>query len=245
MNPPVVTQFAMPDPNAAPLNLTQLFQLANLLVSSAIQGSYIPYVLQSTEPGADDRDKVWFVLDSQGRPIAIKTWYNGHWRRVYNGMIGEIRGFNGDPTNQFDSNGKGILGADYDGWHLCNGKDGTPDLSDQFVVGAHMNNSNGQVGWASGEWRTFVDGKTITRTGGVKEVTLTEDNTYRKADVGIAIDHFMGDTGRDPTGHLYGKPNVDADETFGDDPGNQTPDPIPILPPFVAFAWIIFVGYST
>jgi hypothetical protein len=245
----------MPDPNAAPLNLTQLFQLANLLVSSEIRGSYIPYLLQSTEPAVDDRDKAWIVLDSAGRPIAIKTFYNGLWRRVYNGMIGEIRGFNGNPTNHFNDDGKGNPGGEYDGWHICNGKDGTPDLSDRFIVGAHMNNLNGQTGWSStqGQWRTFVDGKTILHTGGAKDITLTDKNTFQPGAVigEVTVGRYIitpgGGETLDEDGVLWGKKSA-GDETKNTtinviSDGNTTPDPIPTLPPFVAFALIIFVGY--
>jgi hypothetical protein len=150
VNPPVLTQFANPDPNAAPLNITQLVQLLNVLVGSEIQGSYIPYVLQNGTPGMDDTDKAWIELDTAGRPKAVKVYYNGTWRRVYNGMLGEIRGYHGDPSTVFDDNGLGKVGLEYDGWHLCNGKDGTPDLSDKFVIAGHMNNSNGHTGYNNG-----------------------------------------------------------------------------------------------
>jgi hypothetical protein len=37
--------------------------------------------------------------------------------------------------NNFDPNGKGLTGTEMEGWQLCNGKNGAPDLSSKFVVG--------------------------------------------------------------------------------------------------------------
>lgn len=74
MNPAVLTTFANPDPEAAPLNITQLVALLNTLVMSEIQGSYIPYVIQHETPNVDDRDKAWIYTDTQGRPVEIRIW---------------------------------------------------------------------------------------------------------------------------------------------------------------------------
>jgi hypothetical protein len=242
----------MPDPNAAPLNLQQLFTLLNLHLISNIVGDYTPYVLQNGEPGADDQDKVWFQLDSQGRPIAIKVHWNGTWRRIYNGMMNEIRGYNGNPGTDFDSTGWGNVGGEYDGWHLCNGNDGAPDYSDQFPVGAHMNNE-GHSGYVDNEWVSWIGDDAGKHVGGSKDVTLKDSNmvlpsgnigtlkvgTYQIAGATL----FTGET-------KWGQPSA-SDETknttvnIQSSIGTDTPDPINIIPPFVAFAWIIFLGYRT
>src|SRR6516225_3262089 len=126
MNPVVLTQLAHADPNADPLNINELIDLLNTLVSSQITGSYIPYVISNTTPGIDDQDKAWIELDSAGRRKSTKIFFSGNWRRVYNGMLGEIRGFSGDPTDltKWDANGHGAVGGDYDGWQICNGLNG-------------------------------------------------------------------------------------------------------------------------
>lgn len=38
-------------------------------------------------------------------------------------------------SEDFDENGKGRDGTEMEGWHLCNGNNGTPDLSRKFIVG--------------------------------------------------------------------------------------------------------------
>lgn len=243
-NPPILTQFALPDPNAAPLNLTQLVQLLNSLVSSAIQGSYIPYVISADTPGVNDHDKAWIKLDSNGRPLGTFIWYSGNWRREYNGMIGEVRGYTGNPTIDFDANGLGIVGGIYDGWHICNGKDGVPDFSDQFIIGAHMNDV-GHPGYDAGQWVTWVSNTSGQHTGGVRDITLGAGNTYRPAEAAVTAQRFTA-TGNapDPGGDLLATGGGGTRyELEAADPGNPTPPAISVINPFICMAWMIFVGY--
>lgn len=277
MNPEIQTQFASPDPNASPLNLIQLVQLLNSLVNSQITGSYVPYVMGSTTPGVDDQDKAWIELDAAGRPKSIKMFYNGNWRRVYNGMLGEIRGFSGAPgyntSGFFDVHGLGNVGGDYDGWHICNGQGGTPDLSNKFVCGANLNNNGTAGGYDStAGWQTLIHappGQDITTAGGgqwtnlikpedVSLPVLEQTNMDRysvNGGVGVTIDS---------AGLLYG---VDQGHTTSRRPipsgnppdllytyppaswptnsglGNPNPTAFFSAPPFYTMAWIIFVGY--
>jgi hypothetical protein len=270
--PPVVTEFGMPPPDAAPLNLTQLFTLANKLVSSRIDGNYLPYVLQSGQPSVNDQDKVWFEQDSQGRPVAVKVWWigsgpNGAWRRIYNGMMGEIRGFHGAPgygpaPALFNTNGMGNVGLEYDGWHLCNGKDGTPDLSDKFICGAHMNKLDSKSDYEDGEWQTMVaGGDNPKHTGGAKDFTLSDATTWRPVRPDLWVGRWTASTPqRDDDSLMYGFPKKVATGTDSGTPdpndppnhlilpkdeGNAEPNPVSVINPFVALGWIIFVGYQS
>ena len=129
----------MPDPGAAPLNLIQLFQLMNLHFSSLMTGSYTPYVLQNGTPGVSDQDKVWFELDANGRPVSTKVFWNGNWRRVYNGMMGEVRGYNGNPGDDFDSTGWGKKMGEY---ALTQTSQGVPDGQGGFVPGTQLSEAD-------------------------------------------------------------------------------------------------------
>jgi hypothetical protein len=276
MNPPdILTEFAMPDPGESPLNLQQLFALANRLVSSTIQDSYLSVVLRNGTPDVQDQDKVWFEKDAQGRPVNIKVFYHNKWRRVYNGMLGEIRGYSGapgyhdnDPHSDFDSTGLGNVTGNYDGWGLCNGKDGRPDYSDKFLMGAHMNKSNSHTDYDNG-WQAFIDtakNPTDQKTGGKFEVTATEANTFRNPSSDLWVGRWTANANaRDDQGQMYGLPKKivtgpDSGTPEPNDPPNhllipadkgRTPDTDPpieavtTLPPFIALGWIIFVGYST
>jgi len=250
-NPPVLTQFALPDPNASPLSVTQLVQLLNVLISSEIQGAYAPYVLQSGTPDVRDQDKVWIEQDTQGRPVNIKTYWHGRWRRVYNGMLGEIRIYSGDPSIDFDSNGLGIVSGNYDGWHLCNGQDGVEDMSDRFVIGAHMNN-NQLAGYQGGQWVTTEVNSGGEHSGGARDITLNAENTFQPAQPPVVVGKYLfpGGTGEtlDSAGDIYGKPSLQDDtknKTLLDGIDQTTPSIINIIPVYLAFAYIKFIGYAT
>jgi hypothetical protein len=254
-NPQVLTQIGHADPNASPLNINELIDLLNTLINSSIYppDSFLPYVVQQGEPGVDDRDKVWFRIDSQGRPIEIKLWYigaaGGRWRRVYNGMPGEIRGYSGNPglntTGDFDANGHGNVGGNYDGWQICNGKNGSPNMSDKFLLGAHMDNSSGNTGYSNG-WKAVIDSKSYGPTGGQWTETLKPENIPWPAQQAVGADKWAADgNARSSSGQLFGVHDVSLDVTFiPADPGNPSPVPVFTGPPFYVLAWIIFQGYA-
>jgi len=269
MNPLIIGQFALADPNANPIELNDLIKLLNQLISINMQGAYIPYVIGHDAPGVNDQDKAWIELDTAGRPIATKVWYAGNpgaWRRIYNGMIGEIRGYSGNPNDDFTVNptsgafGAGKIGEQYDGWYLCNGVNGTPNLSDKFLLGGHMDKSDSHPAYDNG-WLSSVprpDGVTDDlKTGGQFTISLTENN------VPLLTNHEQGQAkglwihGNDnlpsPSGHGSSSPlvsvtfadnvprnwNLTKDNPYGKDPV----DPTWTTPPFVSLGWIIFRGY--
>lgn len=245
-SPPIHIDVSNPDPNDAPLNLAQLFQLLERHLHGEIVGDYTPYVIQNGEPGVSDQDKVWFEQDAQGRPVSIKLFWHGSWRRVYNGMLGEIRGYTGNPGTDFDSTGWGKVDGQYDGWHLCNGNDGAPDYSDHFLIGAHMNNED-HSGYIDNEWVSWINTKTGEHTGGAMEFTLTEDTTFQPVKQGVPMDHFQNSPAmpRDQFGHIFGTPDDSTDVTVGSDEGNLDPSPVSIIPPFIALGWVCFLGYRS
>lgn len=59
---------------------------------------------------------------------------------------GGIIMFAGEVTKAFDENGTGIRGTPYQGWQLCNGKNGSPDLQDRFIAAAGRNYKVGDKG---------------------------------------------------------------------------------------------------
>jgi microcystin-dependent protein len=66
------------------------------------------------------------------------------------GMVppGGIVMFSGDVAKAFDANGTGIPNTPYEGWQLCNGKNGSPDLQDRFIAAAGRNYKMGDQGGA-------------------------------------------------------------------------------------------------
>jgi hypothetical protein len=195
MNPTVQTQFAFADPNANPLTINELIALLNTLVASQIlpEDTFAPYVISHDAPDPDHQDFAWIQTDTAGNPIAVKTFVGGNWRRVYNGMMGEVRGFTGAPgytdsdPSLFDTTGKGRIGLEYDGWAICNGANGTPNLTDRFLIGAHMDDSEMQTGHGFGGngWFSYLDlggttkavvDNTTMATNGKSTTMLAENN---------------------------------------------------------------------
>lgn len=121
----------------------------------------------STTPSVSNQDKPWFRTDSQGRPMGWYVYYNGAWRRSLTEAVGTLKEFTGSPAGVFDATGKGIVGSMWDGWAICNGQNGTPDLRNKFTVGADAHTSGGWV---------VSFGGVNTSTGGDYQVTLTVPN---------------------------------------------------------------------
>jgi hypothetical protein len=86
------------------------------------------------------------------------------------------------------------------GWALCNGSNGTPDLRNRFVIGAHSDNA--------GVANTTVTG-TSTLTGGSKDaIVVSHTHTATVTDGGHA--HTLADTQLVGTGSITSDPNSTA-----------------------------------
>lgn len=242
MSLPVQVSIANPDPSAAPTTLTQLIVILRTLITAVVTGTYVPYVQGSATPAVGDQDKVWHRTDGGGRPMGTYIYYSGAWRRQYTGRLNQIVMYNGDPAVDFGgAGGLGTVGGEWDGFALCNGNNGTPNLSDKFIVGSKMDDLT--IGYSGGAHKTSVSGST-TQTGGVATVTLDDDHTYRPARPAVtARKHTADGNTANPGGPLYGSGT--ADITLLDaDSGNETPDAIATLPPYYALALAQFVGYA-
>lgn len=100
------------------------------------------------------------------------------------------------------------------GWALCDGTNGTPDLRDRFVVGARQDNA--------GVAMTNVQGGLAQTGGNLVLATLTLD--CQQAAAGIQISAWSCD----PLGNPYGYASDGAGNFFSD-----------YLPPFFALAYIM------
>ena len=85
-----------------------------------------------------------------------------------------VVGFNltaDDVSGSFNSSGLGKSSGLYDGWAICNGNNGTPDLSDKFV--------RLSVAVAGGTGGSDAQTHTLSDAGGA-EVNLTSETVKRK-----------------------------------------------------------------
>lgn len=248
-NPTIVTSFANPDP-AGP-NWTSKQDAVtelNLLISSTVQGTYVPYVVGSATPAVSDQDKVWAKTDSAGRPTALMFFYNGNWRRFYSGSADEVRIFIGNPSTHFDTDGLGKIGGEWDGWRIANGNS-TLDMSNQFLVGANMT-GNVPNGFTS-TWQSTVAG-TAASTGGAASYTLVNNNLPNMK-VQLTGTSGYNDNGSGApvravvTTKGYGGLQTTDVATFGADPSATPAVPqvdVPTVPPFKAVCFCIWVGYA-
>lgn len=237
---PINIEIANPDPSEAPTTLLELVALFRTLITAEVTGDYLPYVTGAATPNVSDEDKVWHKTDGAGRPLGTYVYYAGAWRRQYIGTPNMILMYRGGPGTDFaGAGGLGTVGGDWDGWALCNGNNGTVDLSDKFIVASHMTDM--AIGYSGGQHSTIVSGGT-TQTGGANSITLDADNTYRPARAAIEVGKWKADgNAADAGSSLYGSgSNVTL---LAADAGKETPDAIPTLPNYFALAFVQFVGY--
>lgn len=232
--------FAAPDPDAAPLTLTQLVAVLNTLATIDIPATFTPYIVSVKKPAVDDQDKIWHKIDAVGRPLGTFKFYDGLWRQEYTGIMSEVKMYSGDPTVDFDDTGLGLPGKRWDGWALANGNNGTANLSNKFIVAGAIDNV-GLTGY-NGVWRTNVAGGALSQ-GGASGFTSNASNTYREPTTATQLRLFTAD-GNVPTGNgdLYGVGGgtIVTPATVG----NTSPSPISTIPPFFALAYVGFVGYE-
>jgi hypothetical protein len=247
-NPTVSVQLGNPDPLSNPTTLQQLVDTLNPLFIASLIGTFLSPVISSTTPSVGDQDKLWINTDGNGRPLSLRLFYNGNWRKVYTGNTSELKMFTGNPTTHFDNTGLGIVAGEWDGFALCNGQNGTPNLSDSFVIGGRMDNV-GISGYNSG-WQTNVSGAAL-KTGGSPNHTIKNSDlpnmtvsvTGRKYDSnGSASVKRAIVTDNWSNTNDFTDPNPIA--TFGATPPANPQTTISLLPPYYALAFAAFVGYS-
>lgn len=189
----------------------------------------------SAPPSSSLTNKVWFKIDGAGRPLGVFMFYNGNWRKVYNGVYGDIKMYLGNGGN-FDGTGRGVVGSDCDGWAICNGGNGTPNMTDgRFPAGGSWNGAN----WISSG---------MGARGGANAHQITESDlpALQAGPVHSQAGKWQSGGGG---GWLTTPPQAGATEAdynlpvFG--PGGQTGGQNPLPPPkYQIFAFIMFIGYA-
>jgi len=198
----------------------------------------------TTAPSSALTNKVWFKTDGAGRPLGIFMFYNGNWRKVYTGVAtGTIimcwwyLGF-------FDGTGRGIIGGDYDGWAICNGNNGTPNLLSRFPIGGNQ----GEVvpGGSANTWYSDIDGQAWRNQGGSRGpeyITRTKLPKLQTVAYGILAAapgsgaYAASDYGQTPVGTW---PLLDGSGNPVDGAGQ-----LPLnIPQFQALGFLMFIGYQ-
>lgn len=240
----ITVQFDVPAPETCPATYGELIEDLNTRVSATITTEIKPYVFGADTPAVEDQDKVWERVDANGRPLGRYVFYDGSWRREYPVGIGAIMMYSGDPAIDFaETGGRGTIGGMFDGWNLANGENGTPNLSDRFIVGAKMDDLAVGYPEGNGPWKTTVTGESTQSGDGVHEITLTAENTFRPPIPAIKVSKWEADgNALNAAGDLYGRGSTF--DLVPADAGNTEPEVIPTLPKYYALAYIAFIGYE-
>ena len=242
----VDVHFDNPDPDDCPITFVDLIALLNALVHGELQGDFVPYVTGAATPPVEDQDKVWHRLDANGRPMGTYHFYSGTWRKAYDHRLGEVVMYSGNPAIDFTGSGhRGTVGGEWDGFQLCSGENGSPNLTDKFIVGAKMDDL--ATGYPTGgPWKTTVGGTTEQEAAGVHEIALTENNVPRPARDEIKLGRWEAEGGQthDVDGNLYGDFNATGNVLLIPAEPAIPPITFPTLPNYYALAYAVFVGYE-
>jgi hypothetical protein len=225
--------------------------LAQMLTNGGVLAGTVPdnagggVFVGSSPPSSALTNKVWFKTDAAGRPLGVFMFYNGNWRKVYTGIgYGELRMYIGSNT-VFDGTGRGVIGGDFDGWQLCNGQNGAPNLEAYFAVGGQWGTAtdgSGDTGWV-----TDTDGLYWRNHGGAKRNQIAAANlpalhvsawayalrpAYSSGTPGLLLSNAPPQAGVEQVGTW---PVI---ETQGS-PNSDLPKPL-----FFAVAYMMFIGYQ-
>ncbi len=127
-----------------------LLTLTSVLLLSA---GHLPVQAQDSDDALfiDDQGRVGIGNQTPGAPLDVTGVIRGV------GMVppGGIVMFSGQVATSFDAKGRGLTGTPYEGWQLCNGNNGAPNLAHRFILPS-----------------AAAKGEDIGHTGGQDKVTL-------------------------------------------------------------------------
>jgi hypothetical protein len=230
-----------PDVNALLHTIAEGGGLSGTIPDNSGGGIYVGTIA----PASALTNKVWFAIDGAGRPISVRLFYNGNWRPLYSARIGDVKLYFGAFNTVFDSTGKGIAHGstvtpyDQEGWAVCNGQNGTPNLEGYFPCGAS---------WSGSAWVANPEGTGAVSSGGTRaQVKIGTGNLpamYVRTGLfgasGAPCGYNLSD-GSDSAGPCGLSPSTQVRDVNGNPLGTQTPLPIHL---FYAMAYIMFVGYA-
>jgi hypothetical protein len=203
----------------------------NLLIEFTDSFSFFNF--GDTSPDVDKRDRPW-LKTSNGVPVGWFVFFNNQWRRMVTSPIGTLVDYSGPWDGVFDTSGRGIVGGEWDGWAICNGQNGTPNLTDKFIVPSTT--------WSSVDGWTSTVGGVASHEGGSATRTLTIQNVP-------AHYHVLSGFAKTDEGGA-GKGGGDWETSGGtkrtETAGGQddgTTKPFYIIPPFIALGKVKCIGY--
>lgn len=254
---------AAPASYVPPEDMQELLEAVPQFVNLAMNDTGANITMNANGAGAD-LNGIWvWRLDQYRLPSRIMTGYRNNWWQCYTGKPTEIRMFMGYPAGYFDGGGRGIEGSGWEGWALSDGRNGTINLQNFFVIPGYRNDGTSWVAKVfSKDVMYGIPSEAVQASAGVTPVSAglidlvdvnasehafqIQLNNLRFVGLWVNVTNFFKKT-KDGTGENW---TVVAPGT-GSSYWLYSMDqwqimwqlPISRLPPYVALGFVQFVGY--
>lgn len=144
----------------------------------------------------------------------------------------------------------GAIGAIPSGWYLCDGNNGTPNLTDRFVIGAGSSYSVGDTGGAATDTATTSSNGSHSHGGstGTSSVTISRDGWGNSGGLGAAASgRLLTGTGASESGEFLESAGAAANNltsgshnhTISSDGAHTHSVTVDTIPPYYALAYIM------
>lgn len=145
--------------------------------------------------------------------------------------VGSIIMYSPANDDLFDENGVGKNNSSVEGWAICNGKNGRPDLRGRFVVGAGGTDSKNSNDYNLTNYRIGDNGGEEKHKLSIEEMPRHK-HTINNNNFGIHDRSFMGERDNDKPFKTEASNRVSTDLEGGDKPHENRP-------PYYALLYII------
>lgn len=173
--------------NFCPSSWQDLLNAVGQYLTSMLPGTFGGFTIGADTPSANDRDKLWFRLNSSTcQPLGWYIYYNGGWFRAqphpvlpgtiidyWNTVFETYIGTQAQIDAQVQTYVEALEGGD-DGngpfWYLCDGTNGTPDLRGRYRMGAGYASDPGAT---PGDDGYALTDRPVAETGGEENHLLS------------------------------------------------------------------------
>jgi len=218
---------------SAPSTFQSLLEALAQYTLYMFDSDYILVVKGSSTPQGVDQNKLWLKTDSVGRPLGLFVMYNGRWRQIATGNPAQVTMYAGDWATYFDGTGLGYAQQPWDGWAICNGNNGTINLTNKFVIPGYRCD-----GWYA--WVTNVDGYDAY-TGGRGYFQIVPANLPPMS-VTFRVRNAFAPGNQVPS---VVEPGSGSEGTWTYSVnGTGAQSPISLIPPYIALGYVQYVGYT-
>ena len=146
--PVKVNVSSVPGSYQPPTDMQGLLEAVPKFTDYEMQDTGANVNISTNGAGADGNGLFIWMLNAYKLPPRVLTGYRNDWWTVYDGKPGEIRMLIAAWSSYFDASGRGIHWGLWEGWALCNGQNGTPNLSNMFIIPGYR--------WDGAGWLTNV-----------------------------------------------------------------------------------------